>query len=155
MSNYFDYRQRQLIIKNLEFCDSDKHVKDLPLDCLERAEKPSDLYRKLNEWDIESLVIPHGSAWGNTSPPMATWSNQLNGKEHDPKFQNLIEIFSGHGNSEEYRSWEAFNEVEGGLECPSPTENYLPDCFRAEKLLEKDVEYLQVMRIYATQGLKR
>ena len=137
MSNYFDYRQRQLIIKNLEFCDSDKHVKDLPLDCLERAEKPSDLYRKLNEWDIESLVIPHGSAWGNTSPPMATWSNQLNGKEHDPKFQNLIEIFSGHGNSEEYRSWEAFNEVEGGLECPSPTENYLPDCFQAGEIIRE------------------
>ena len=77
-------------------------MKDLPLDCLERAEKPSDLYRKLNEWDIESLVIPHGSAWGNTSPPMATWSNQLNGKEHDPKFQNLIDFI---GKPHNFSNW--------------------------------------------------
>ena len=77
MSDYFNYRQRQLIIRNLEFCDDDVHVKDLPLDCLERAEQPSDLYRKLDEWETDSLVIPHGSAWGNTSPPMASWMNQL------------------------------------------------------------------------------
>ena len=49
----------------------------------------------------------------------------------------MIEIFSGHGNSEEYRSWEAFNEVEGGLECPSPTENYLPDCFQAGEIIRE------------------
>ena len=137
MSNYFNYRQRQLIIKNLEYCDSDTHVKDLPLDCLERAETPSDLYRKLDEWDVDSLVIPHGSAWGNTSPPMATWKNQLNSKDHNPKYQNLIEIFSGHGNTEEFRTWEAFREVEDGYVCPSPTEDYLPDCFQAGEIIKE------------------
>ena len=49
MSDYFNYRQRQLIIRNLKSCDEDVHVKDLPLDCLESAEEPSDLYRKLEE----------------------------------------------------------------------------------------------------------
>ena len=46
ISYYLNYRQRQLLIKNLEYCDNSTHVKDLPLDCLERAERPSDLYRK-------------------------------------------------------------------------------------------------------------
>ena len=105
-SYYLNYRQRQLLIKNLEYCDNSTHVKDLPLDCLERAERPSDLYRKLDEWGVDSLVIPHGSAWGNTSPPMATWKNQLNIADHSPRYQKLIEVFSGHGNTEEYRSWD-------------------------------------------------
>ena len=137
MSNYFDYRQRQLVINNLEYCDNDIHVKDLPLDCLERAERPSDLYRKLDEWGVESLVIPHGTAWGNTSPPMATWKNQLNSEDHNPKYQSLIEIFSGHGNSEEFRSWEAFRDINGEFVCPSPTEDYLPDCFQAGEIIKE------------------
>ena len=137
MSDYFNYRQRQLIIRNLEFCDDDVHVKDLPLDCLERAEQPSDLYRKLDEWETDSLVIPHGSAWGNTSPPMASWMNQLDAKNHNPKYQNLIEIFSGHGNTEEFRAWEEFNEVDGKYACPAPTLNYLPECFQAGEIIRE------------------
>ena len=137
MSNYFNYRQRQLIIKSQEYCDKDTHVRDLPLDCLERAEKPSDLYRKLDEWGAESLVIPHGSAWGNTSPPMASWINQLNSKEHNQKYQNLIEIFSGHGNSEEFRPWESFRLENGKYVCPSPNESYLPDCFQAGEIIKE------------------
>ena len=137
MSSYFNYRQRQLILRNLEYCDENKHVTELPLDCLERAEKPSDLYRKLDEWGMDSLVIPHGSAWGNTSPPMASWRNQLNSSEHNEKYQNLVEIFSGHGNSEEYRAWEAFREINGEYVCPSPTENYIPDCFQAGEIIKE------------------
>ncbi len=137
MQSYFNYRQRQLIIRNLDYCDAETHVKDLPLDCLERAEKPSDLYRKLDEWDVESLVIPHGTAWGNTSPPMASWENQLNSEEHNEEYQSLIEIFSGHGNSEEYRSWEEFKIIGGETFCPSPNEQYLPDCFQAGEIIKE------------------
>ena len=137
ISYYLNYRQRQLLIKNLEYCDNSTHVKDLPLDCLERAERPSDLYRKLDEWGVDSLVIPHGSAWGNTSPPMATWKNQLNIAEHSPKYQKLIEVFSGHGNTEEYRSWEAFKILDGEYVCPAPTENYVPDCFQAGEIIKE------------------
>ena len=137
MSNYFNYRQRQLIIQSQEYCEEDEHVRDLPLDCLERAEKPSDLYRKLDEWGVESLVIPHGSAWGNTSPPMASWVNQLNSKEHNQKYQNLIEIFSGHGNSEEFRPWESFRVENGEYVCPAPNESYLPDCFQAGEIIKE------------------
>ena len=68
---------------------------------------------------------------------MATWKNQLNSKDHDPKYQNLIEIFSGHGNSEEFRTWESFREVNGSYTCPSPTENYLPDCFQAGEIIKE------------------
>ena len=136
-SYYLNYRQRQLLIKNLEYCDNSTHVKDLPLDCLERAERPSDLYRKLDEWGVDSLVIPHGSAWGNTSPPMATWKNQLNIADHSPRYQKLIEVFSGHGNTEEYRSWEAFKILDGEYVCPAPTENYIPDCFQAGEIIKE------------------
>ena len=137
ISYYLNYRQRQLLIKNLEYCDNSTHVKDLPLDCLERAERPSDLYRKLDEWGVDSLVIPHGSAWGNTSPPMATWKNQLNIADHNPRYQKLIEVFSGHGNTEEFRSWEAFKILDGEYVCPAPTENYVPDCFQAGEIIKE------------------
>ena len=137
ISYYLNYRQRQLLIKDLEYCDNSTHVKDLPLDCLERAERPSDLYRKLDEWGVDSLVIPHGSAWGNTSPPMATWKNQLNIADHSPRYQKLIEVFSGHGNTEEYRSWEAFKILDGEYVCPAPTENYVPDCFQAGEIIKE------------------
>ena len=41
---------------------------------------------------------------------MASWDNQLNSKEHDPKYQNLVEIAPGHGNSESFVH-AGFNEL--------------------------------------------
>ncbi len=46
-----------------------------------------------------------------------------------------VEIYSGHGNSEEYRPWRAVEMDTGGDQlsgrCPEPSPGYLPSCWRA------------------------
>ena len=59
---------------------------------------------------------------------------QLN-ELHDPDRQISIEIFSGHGNSEEYRSWSASQTLDSVMTCPKPSENYLPSCWRAGEIV--------------------
>ena len=45
-------------------CEEGVHVRELPANCRENAATPADLFRKLSEWELETLVIPHGLAWG-------------------------------------------------------------------------------------------
>ncbi len=79
--------------------------------CVRVADEPQELWRWLREgyadpelaaagYDV--IAIPHGTAWGMTK--VATdWSIQSNAVQHDPDIQRLIEVYSGHGNSEEWR----------------------------------------------------
>ncbi|TMA33343.1 MAG: hypothetical protein E6J87_10425, partial [Deltaproteobacteria bacterium] len=76
-------------------CASGVNTRDLPRDCLEQAKTPADLFRKLDEWGLPALVIPHGTTWGFYTPPGSSWDKQLKGDMHDPKRQRLIEVFSG------------------------------------------------------------
>ena len=52
---------------------------ELPDDCREVALTPTTLYRKLDEWGFDSIVIPHGLAWGTVNPQAAdfrtSWMN--------------------------------------------------------------------------------
>jgi hypothetical protein len=58
--------------------------------------------------------------------------------QHDPARQTLFEIYSGHGNSEEYRDWRAVErDAEGGLTCPEPRDDYLSSCWRAGEILRE------------------
>ncbi|GIS32522.1 MAG: hypothetical protein Ct9H90mP4_04360 [Gammaproteobacteria bacterium] len=42
---------------------------------------------------------------------------------HDNELQKLVEVYSGPGNSEEYRSWTEFIENSpGNLICPEPSQ---------------------------------
>jgi len=117
-------------------CPDDVPVRDLPTNCRERAETPADLFAKLDDWGFESMVIPHGTTWGFYTPLGSSWDKQLENRQHDPERQSLIEIYSGHGNSEEYRDWqEVVFDAKGNRSCPTPTRAFLPSCWRAGEII--------------------
>src|SRR5207253_547085 len=105
-------------------------------DCSETAHTPRELFEKLAQWGFDTLVIPHGNTWGLYTPPGSSWDKQLVGPEHDPARQTLIEVFSGHGNSEQYRDWhEVTYGPDGAPVCPPPSRDYLPCCWQAGELV--------------------
>lgn len=118
-------------------CPTGVPVRELPADCFEIAPTPHDLFGKLDEWGMDSLVIPHGTTWGFYTPPGSSWNKQLTREQHDPKRQRLVEVYSGHGNSEEYRDYrEVILAADGSRTCPAPSPGYLPSCWRAGELIE-------------------
>jgi hypothetical protein len=122
-------------------CPSAIPSPELPPDCLESAATPEDLFRKLDEWGFDSLVIPHGLAWGIHAPPGARLDNQLTSTQHDPGRQRLLEISSGHGNGEEFRDLAEYRiDEDGNRICPEPTAGYLPCCWRAGELMRQRCE---------------
>ena len=136
-ANYFNWRYRSLVASSLEDCKNKRFI-SASSECLEKAKTPFELYRKLSKWNVETMVIPHGTSWGQTAPPLAAWDYQLNPKDHNQSYSKLIEIYSGHGNSEEFRAWSPFNFKEGGeLACGQPSQNYLPDCHQAGEVIKE------------------
>ena len=118
-----------------EVCPEDVPVRDLPADCLEAATTPERLFEKLDDWGHDAIVIPHGTAWGIYTPAGSDWRKQLPG--HDPDRQTLVEVYSGHGNSEQLPDWRAVDVAEDGtLRCPAPGKGYLPSCWHAGALIE-------------------
>ncbi len=118
-------------------CPAGVPVRELPTDCREVAPTPEALFDKLDDWGHAALVIPHGTAWGFYTPPGSSWDKQLTPTQHDPKWQRLIEVYSGHGNSEEYRPFlEVSIAPDGSRSCPEPGKNYLPSCWRAGEIIE-------------------
>jgi hypothetical protein len=110
----------------------------LPPDCRENAETPSLLFQKLRQGGLEPLVVPHGLAWGIHAPPGSRLDNQLTRASHDPERQRLLEVYSGHGSSEEFR---ARPDVDRDLGvCAPPTPDYLPCCWRAGELVRARCE---------------
>lgn len=122
-------------------CDVGTPSPELPIDCLESAVTPGELFAKLDEWGVDSIVIPHGLAWGVHAPPGARLDNQLEPGQHDPDRETLLEVFSGHGNSEEYRAALERTPPAPGAEgeeaetCPAPTPDFLPCCWQAGELM--------------------
>lgn len=134
---YFNWRYRSLIARSYEDCDMEKEISH-SANCYEKAETASDLFKKLEKFDSDLLVIPHGSAWGVTSPPFSSWDVQLNPDSHNANFNKLLEIYSGHGNSEEYRSWTPMQKNNNEtLSCSQPSQDYLPDCFQAGEIIKE------------------
>ncbi len=124
---------------NVPICPEGIPADQLPDDCREVALSPDILYRKLDEWGFDSVVIPHGLAWGATNPAKADFRNQLD--QHDPRYQKLLEVYSGHGNSERYLAFSRVGVKDNGeLFCPPPTENFTPCCHVAEQLIRTECE---------------
>jgi len=133
---YYDFIEFLQEIRRVPACPEGVDTRELPPDCYESADTPAGLFEKLAQWDHESLVIPHGNSWGFYSPPGTTWDKQLRPAHRGEDRQILIEVMSGHGNSEEYRDWRAVRfDAEGEPFCPEPTPDYLPSCWRAGEIV--------------------
>ena len=118
-------------------CPSGVPERELPRDCREVARTPRELFDKLDDWGFESLVIPHGTTWGYYTPLGSSWDKQLTTTMHDPARQRLVEVYSGHGNSEVYRPFhEVVRNPDGSASCPEPQPDYLPSCWRAGEIIE-------------------
>lgn len=144
----YDQRQRYLnlvasqrALTGAPLCAEGVDSRELPPDCREFARDPAQLFEKLDQWGIEALVIPHGTTWGFYTPPGYTWDKQLAPSQDDPDRQRLIEVYSGHGNSEEARPWRAVDLApDGSGTCPAPREGYEPCCWRAGEIIRSRCE---------------
>jgi hypothetical protein len=47
------------------------------------------LFSKLDEWQSDAIVIPHGQTWGFHVPLGTSWDNRLNDQGHDSSKQIL------------------------------------------------------------------
>ena len=125
-------------VRNIPYCEAGVTSTELPLDCYEYARSPKELFSKLDEWNFDSIVIPHGQSWGFHVPLGTSWDNRLNAEGHDPDIQILLEIMSGHGNSEEYRDISSANFLQDDeMICPAPTDDFLPCCWQAGEMQKK------------------
>ncbi|MCK6554532.1 DUF3604 domain-containing protein [Candidatus Binatia bacterium] len=133
---YYDLATFLTERREVPTCAEGVDARQLPASCHERAQTPQVLYEKLSQLGFDTLVIPHGTTWGFYTPPDASWDKQLTAAQHDPEKQTLIEVFSGHGNSEEYRDWRPVTfDAAGQATCPAPSRNYLPCCWQAGELI--------------------
>jgi len=137
-SEYADFLWLLDELAAVKRCERGVDTRELPPDCHENAPTPEVLFEKLAQWGREVQVIPHGSTWGLYTPPGTTMDKQLTSRQHDPERQQLVEIMSGHGNSEEYRSWRAIEwDANGEPICPKPSPGYLPCCWRAGEIMRE------------------
>jgi hypothetical protein len=134
-ARFRDLAARWTGLSEIDVCP-DGDVRSLPGDCREIAHTPADLFAKLDDWGHDALVIPHGTTWGIYTPPLSSWDKQLRGAMHDPQRQTLIEVYSGHGDSEAYRDWREIElDAEGEPRCPDARPEYLPMCQRAGQII--------------------
>ena len=135
---YFDFNRFIRNAQKVPDCDAAKPSNELPADCFEQAATPGELVKKLDEQKLKPLIVPHGSSWGFYTPPGTSWDKALAPAEHPERFR-LIEVFSGHGNSEEFRPWQDIVASPDGRTgfCPEPTKTYTPSCWRAGEIVEQ------------------
>ena len=133
---YDDFARFITELEAIEPCAAGVPVRDLPLDCQEAVATPQELFAKLDEWDYPAMVIPHGTTWGVYTPPGASWRKQL--LTTDPAREFLFEIYSGHGNAEQYMENAALTvDAQGRAVCPEPSAAYLPSCWRAGEIIQQ------------------
>lgn len=134
--NYYDFQKYITETRLPADCDASKRSNELSPECFESATTPGDLVRKLDEQKLRYLLIPHGTSWGFYTPPGTTFDKQLEA-DMRPERQTLIEVMSGHGSSEEFRAWREVEFKNGVGECPAPSANYEPSCWRAGEIIRE------------------
>jgi hypothetical protein len=134
--DYFDFQHYLREIRAVPDCPTDTPSRDLPAECFESAATPRELVERLDSQGLDYLLIPHGTSWGFYTPPGTTFDKQLEADQY-PERQTLIEVASGHGNSEEFRPWrEIVLSADGQTgECPPPSADYEPACWRAGEII--------------------
>jgi hypothetical protein len=135
---YASYNDWVMQMAAVPACDPDTPSPDLPAECYETAATPGALFAKLDEWGFDNMVVPHGTTWGFYSPPNSNWRHQLTAENTDNNKTRLIEVYSGHGNSEQFRDFAVreLNNV-GEWVCPEPQANYLPSCWQAGEIIRQ------------------
>ena len=109
--------------------------------CKEKADNPKQLFEQLDKLNLEALVIPHGTTWGIHAPAGSNLSYQLLDGQHDPEKQRLIEVYSGHGNSEIFKDFKHAKQIDdGSYICPDPTDDFEPCCWRAGEIIKQRCE---------------
>lgn len=133
-SRYLDWARYVRETEAVEPCPADLPPHGERADCREYTSTPDQLYDKLDAWDIDAIVIPHGTVWGIYTPPGTDWSKQL--QTTDPTRETLIEVYSGHGNAEEYFNNGAIAWTQDGeAYCPQPSADFVPGCYRAGEII--------------------
>ena len=135
----FDFLKYRSTTYSEPFCadlENEENVK-----CKEKAENPKQLFEQLDKLNLEALVIPHGTAWGIHAPAGSNLSYQLLEGQHDPEKQRLIEVYSGHGNSEIFKDFKHAEQIDdGSYICPDPTDDFEPCCWRAGEIIKQRCE---------------
>ena len=133
----FDFLKYRDETYSIPFCSSVNGGKVEGLECKEAASTPRELFDRLDELNLDALVIPHGTTWGIHAPANSTMGSQLL-NQHDPEKQRLFEVYSGHGNSEVYKNIKHVIQNEDGKNlCPKPTDGFEPCCWRAGEIAKK------------------
>ena len=163
-ARYFNFGAANRELRETPRCEDGVDTRKLSEECSEGAGTPEVLFEKLDQWGFDSLVIPHGTTWGIYTPPGSAWDKQLSDAQNDAGRQRLIEVYSGHGNSEEYRDWrEVELDAEGEASCPAPKDGYEPCCWRAGEIIRErcedpaspgcDARVAETRRLYLEAGV--
>ena len=138
----FDFLKYRNEIYSIPLCSESKE--DNLKECRKDANTPKELFQQLDNLDLDSLVIPHGTTWGIHAPDESNFSMQLLNEQHDPERQRLIEVYSGHGNSEIYKDIKhVIKDEYGNSICPPPSEGFEPCCWRAGQIAYSQCENLK------------
>ncbi len=119
-------------------CEQGIPSPELPENCYEEAKTTGDLFKKLREWDIDTMVIPHGMAWGFYTPPDSSWKSHLNSQDVDSSLTPILEVYSGHGNAEQFTNFTTrIKNTDGSYTCPQPSKDYLPTCWQSGEIIKE------------------
>ncbi|MGB0907489.1 MAG: DUF3604 domain-containing protein [Maricaulaceae bacterium] len=135
---YYDFNTFLANTREIPDCDPNLPSSALPTDCYEKAKYPEELIARLEDQGLDPLIIPHGTSWGFYTPQGTTWDKQLKAR-HKPEKFSLIEVYSGHGNSEEFRDYANIKEIVSGkvAACVPPNNGFTPPCWRAGEIIEE------------------